>query len=193
MKRLILIIALIAFSVSAAFSQHICARAGLNITKFISDANIFTTVKPGANAGATVDLSLGKDFFFRPGMMFTMKGAHYDNSRYDNLNYLELPLLMAYKERVGHNMAVDFQTGPYLSVGISGKINKKAENYAVPSFVNEYRKFDFGWNFGMGLDINRFTIGISYDCGLYKLRDHYYSQDVQKNGCLMINFGYYFL
>ena len=193
MKRLTLIIALIASTISAAFSQDFCARAGLNITKFISDANIFTTVKPGANAGVTVNLALGKDFFVRPGVMFSMKGAHYANSRYDNLNYLEFPILMAYKERVGHNMAVDFQTGPYLSVGLGGKINKKAENFDWPSFADgEYRRFDFGWNFGMGLDINKFTIGIAYDCGLYKLRDHY-NQDVQKNGCLMINFGYYFL
>ena len=193
MKRLTLIIAIIASSISASFAQNICARAGLNITKFISDANIFTTVKPGANAGVTVDLALGKDFFVRPGVMFSMKGAHYENRRYDNLNYLELPVLMAYKERVGNHMDVDFQTGPYLAFGISGKINKKAENYAVPSFVNEYRKFDFGWNFGMGMDIYKLYIGISYDCGLRQLRDHYYSQDVQKNGCLMINFGYYFL
>ena len=99
MKKLLALFAVIAITISAASAQDICFRGGLNLAKHIGDASATSKAKFGVNLGATVDFELIDDLYFRPGLMFTMKGAKYDtgNDVFVNQNYFEVPLGFAYK------------------------------------------------------------------------------------------------
>ncbi|MBR4215535.1 MAG: hypothetical protein IKR94_09475, partial [Bacteroidales bacterium] len=58
-------------------------------------------------------------------------------------------------------------------------------------------RFDFGWNFALGVDYKKYYLGVGYDIGLIPIHDcaEMMLVDYWKphNGCVMINLGYYFL
>ena len=201
MKRLLSTIAIIiAFSVANAQDTHdiICLRTGCNLARHIDDAKTSSKIKMGINAGLTVDFEIFNNFFARPGIMFSMKGARYDNyDQVENLNYFELPLLVAYKINITNNLVADLQTGPYLAGGAFGMVKRHEPKYfeyrAFKRYNNdEYRRFDIGWNFGVGVILKKhYYFGFGYDLGLRLLHEPDYMTWHQKNGCSMINIGYY--
>lgn len=200
MKRLLSTIAII-LTISIAYAQDthdiICLRTGCNLARHISDAKASSKLKFGINAGLTVDFEIFNNFFARPGIMFSMKGARYDNyETVENLNYFELPLLVAYKINLTNNLVFDIQTGPYLAGGAFGMIKRKETDFEFRAFKrydnDEYRRFDIGWNFGAGVVLkNHYYFGFGYDLGFRLLHEPDYMTWHQKNGCSMINIGYY--
>ena len=54
---------------------------------------------------------------------------------------------------------------------------------------NAVHRFDFGWNFAAGVDVDQFYFGFGYEFGFLKLYDN--NNWKPKNGCFMFNFGYY--
>ena len=197
MKKLLALFAVIAITISAASAQDICFRGGLNLAKHIGDASATSKAKFGVNLGATVDFELIDDLYFRPGLMFTMKGAKYDtgNDVFVNQNYFEVPFVFAYKLDLNGDLALDFQTGPFVAVGFCGKIKNKTTDNNRSTFKrngnDEYHRFDLGWNLGIGVDVDQFYFGLGYDWSFLKLRDDNHDHWKQKNGCFMFNFGYY--
>ena len=200
MKRLLSTIALI-LAISTAYAQDnhdiICLRTGFNLARHISDAKASSKIKFGINAGLTVDFEIFNNFFARPGIMFSMKGARYDNyETVENLNYFELPLLVAYKIQLTNNLVADLQTGPYFAGGAFGMIKRKETDFEFRAFKrynnDEYRRFDVGLNFGAGIILkNHYYFGFGFDLGFRLLHEPDYMTWHQKNGCSMINFGYY--
>lgn len=201
MKRLLSTIAIIiAFSAAYAQDTHdiICLRTGFNLARHISDAKASSKIKFGINAGLTVDFEIFNNFFARPGIMFSMKGARYDEfETVENLNYFELPLLVAYKINITNNIVADFQTGAFLAGGAFGMVKRHEPLYdefrAFKRYNNkEYRRFDVGLNFGVGVILKKhYYFGFGYDLSLRLLHEPDYMTWHQKNGCSMINIGYY--
>lgn len=195
MKKLLALFAVIALTLSAASAQDFCLRAGMNLANHIGDNDTYRQVKVGLNAGVTVDFELLDDFYFRPGALFTMKGGRTNKGDdvYKNQNYLEVPLFFAYKVDVNRSFAIDFQTGPYLAVGLFGKTKNKTRKTDWKSFKhdgnNAVHRFDFGWNVAAGVDVDQFYFGFGYEFGFLKLYDN--DNWKPKNGCFMFNFGYY--
>ncbi len=200
MKKLLSTIAII-IAFSAAFAQDthdiICLRTGFNLARHIDASKSFSKIKFGINAGLTVDFEIFNNFFARPGIMFSMKGARYDKyETVENLNYFELPLLVAYKINITNNIVADFQTGAFLAGGAFGMIKRKETDSEFPAFKrydnDEYRRFDVGLNFGAGVVLkNHYYFGFGYDLSLRLLHEPDYMTWHQKNGCSMINIGYY--
>ncbi|MBO7142164.1 MAG: PorT family protein [Bacteroidales bacterium] len=201
MKKLLSTIAIIiAFSAAYAQDTHdiICLRTGFNLARHIDASKSFSKIKFGINAGLTVDFEIFNNFFARPGIMFSMKGARYDKyETVENLNYFELPLLVAYKINITNNIVADFQTGAFLAGGAFGMIKRKETDSEFRAFKRydnlEYRRFDVGLNFGVGVIFKKhYYFGFGYDLSLRLLHERDFKYNVPaKNGCSMINIGYY--
>ena len=223
MNKLTLLLAIITISLSTAMAQDFGVRAGVNVAKWVGDANDAVNPRTGFNAGIVADLNFYNNFFFRPGIMYSQKGGRFWNDIYTsengvkeghdfyyNQNYLEIPLYVVYKRELSNNLKLDFQTGMYFAFGINGKTiveYKKSNdwNFEYDMFRTlgkdmigtQARRFDFGWNFGLGVEFSKYYCGVGYDIGLMAIHDcpefmatKYWAPH---NGCLMINLGYYFL
>ena len=149
-------------------------RAGVNFFningKDEDGEKLDNKLKPGFNAGVTVDIPFGRDFYFQPGLLFSTKGAKQDlgdETGKLTLNYLELPLNFVYKAPVGTG-AVLLGAGPYAAYGIGGKykvgdesadvkFKKEPENGGADDAIY-FKPFDAGLNLLVGYE---FTPNIS--------------------------------
>jgi hypothetical protein len=77
----------------------------------------------GYHAGVNVQLPVAPEFYFQPGLMYSIKGAEMTDgvltSTY-KLSYVELPLNFVYKAQVGNGYFM-LGFGPYVAYGIGGK------------------------------------------------------------------------
>ncbi|TAL47704.1 MAG: PorT family protein, partial [Chitinophagaceae bacterium] len=82
----------------------------------------------GFNIGLNAEIPVGVDFYFQPGLLYTIKGAKSKdvilgetfNSKV-KISYLELPLNFLYKPMLGKgHLLLGF--GPYVALGLSGKV-----------------------------------------------------------------------
>lgn len=100
---------------------------GVNFQNLIGKDNSGNTLENdmivGYHAGVNIQMPITTQFFFQPGLLFTVKGA--DNT-YGSLtgkyriSYLELPLNLVYKASLGKGSLM-FGFGPYVAYGIGGK------------------------------------------------------------------------
>ena len=79
---------------------------------------------------------------------------------------------------------LEFFTGPYYSFGIDQHVNINAYKRS-----NEYNRSSLRWKFGIGMNIWRINVNVSYDCQTLKLKD--YSNQREFN-VLSVGLGYNF-
>jgi hypothetical protein len=115
--------------------------------------------------------------------------SNYVKYRFNPL-YLQLPVSLALKFPISENARLFVAAGPYAEMGIGGKATTEvnvAGNTSSSSsnikFDNDnpttsdeeganydhLKRFDYGLNFGGGLEIDRFIIGVNYGLGLSKI------------------------
>ena len=172
------------------------ANVSINDNGNIDDAKMLTSFQ----VGLIGDLHLAPFLYVQPGLIFTGKGTKTQSGTEGSANwfratsnpyYLELPVNLIFKTPTG---PVKFfgGAGPYLAMGISGK-NKvngaflgaqfsSEENIKWsnddPSTLNEeegsglgiMKRFDYGLNGLVGVEINKTVISANYGLGLAKLQ-----------------------
>ncbi|MFO7671893.1 MAG: porin family protein [Bacteroidales bacterium] len=85
----------------------------------------------GFHAGVNLNILLTTDFYFQPGVLFSVKGAKNDFylppgevadnlSTTTKLSYIEIPLNVLYRPLLGNGHLL-FGFGPYIAYGIMGK------------------------------------------------------------------------
>jgi hypothetical protein len=77
----------------------------------------------GYHAGVNLQLPVAPEFYFQPGLLFSMKGAKSTAGALAGtykLSYVELPLNFVYKPVVGNGYFM-LGFGPYVAYGIGGK------------------------------------------------------------------------
>ena len=178
---------------TAGFSQ---TRFGVQVVgnagsaSFNADGveNFKKPMKVGFGAGVVADVNISDKFSFRPSLNFLQKKAAVEYQTPDlpgkdfsinsTLNYLEMPLNVAYKIPVGTSTAY-IAAGPSIGYGISGKLKAKgwlaSEEGEVPGDIVEvnetvdaFKKED---NDGAGfkrvaVSVNA-SAGIEFKNGLY--------------------------
>ena len=176
-------------------------------------------VKPGFNIGFRFDYRLNNYFAFQTGLEYTTRGEkikindeincydEYGNiieiaplevSIKNTIHYFELPILIGIRYNINHNIELQFNTGPYIAVGLGGKRdmasgsgeNNKSKSKQsfdpVPETQTQVqifgeldrykpsslgcKRFDAGWKFDLGVDIKKYYVGIAYDLGLVDIR-----------------------
>lgn len=226
--------ALIALSFQTQAQIKFGVKAGLNVNNISqnfkdSDGEFGTKMRLAYNIGAITDFGLSDFVSLQTGLSLTSKGYSYDFKEdleedenidgYDRviLNYLEIPIHIAYKVN-------NFQiyAGPYLAFGIGGK-NKwdykytydgdsesdKDEYKLNPIFgkVKEgdlgdddgaYSAFDYGLDFGFGYQAGSILINAGYSLGLGNINPGYEGGDYDpkdfkiSNRVITLSVNYFF-
>jgi len=139
---------------------------------------------------ANLPFSAGSDLYFQPAIMFSNKGRKFA-ARYDTtisqtlyvnssefLNYLELPLNVVYKFRLGKSAKFLIGAGPYASFFYTGKLKTETvskngvysvdenKDPAVGDGPGKYAVLDYGVNGLAGFEFGRVFLTANYSRGL---------------------------
>lgn len=192
---------------------------GINIQNINGDDNSGNKLENGLltgfHAGININIPVATEFYFQPGLIFSVKGAKNDfftpdtkaSGDYETttrLSYVEMPLNLLYRPKVGNGYLL-LGFGPYIAYGIGGSENSEFPglgNYertvkyknSVDNFTGlienaYYRPFDAGANilFGYELSMGVF-LQLNAQLGLMKINPEYTWLD--ENESSLKNTGY---
>ncbi len=160
-------------------------RAGVNFQnltgKDAEDNDLDNKLKTGFNAGVNAEIPVGIDFYLQPGVLFSTKGAKYENSDDKiNLSYIEVPVNFIYKPELGTGRLI-LGFGPYAAFAVNGKYKPENGNDIDIKFENEIsaqqlltglylKRFDAGANILFGYEwANRFSAQLNAGLGLVNI------------------------
>jgi len=159
-------------------------KGGYNNSKFATDNDGTTTEGvSGFNAGLVADIGITEMFSIRTGLDVQSKGARLMNNNLTgkvtaNPLYLELPVTFNVNFPLGVASSMYAGAGPYLGVGVGGKIKSTEAlwGYAKDSDEpiewgsdnnSDLKRLDAGLNVGGGVKFNnRFGVHVQYGFGL---------------------------
>ncbi|HLO90467.1 MAG: porin family protein [Chloroflexota bacterium] len=223
MKTKIFLLALIlAVTVTAQAQSEFSfgIRAGVNFQNINGkDANgdqLENDLTTGFNVGVNMEIPVGTDIYFQPGLLFTTKGTKSTNEiltqQYDtklSTSNIELPLNIVFKPLLGTgHMLLGF--GPYVAYGIGGKyklqtngtdldwdvkFKKELTDAEVNDEVFYLKPFDAGANFLIGYEMaNRLSLQLNAQLGLLNIHpDNPVDKDsIWKNTGFGLSLGYRF-
>lgn len=164
------------------------AVAGLNVSKYALSG---TDNRAGFHLGAKAELGLPEvtnGLYLDFQALISMKGAKVDDLKFNPV-YLEIPVHVGYKYAFSDKVAVFGNFGPYIAIGLGGKI--KYDDESVKYFGDDgYDRFDFGLGLKVGAEFNqKIQVSLGYDWGLLEGASD--TEDM-KNRNLMISVGYMF-
>jgi hypothetical protein len=189
MKKTLLILGLIAGSISFSFAQSTIkfgVKGGVNFSTLTVSGgglSLNSSNTTGFHVGGLVDIGLGETLSLQPGVLYSTKGGGGST-----LSYLEVPVNLVYSTGSGDGKFF-FGAGPYFAYGVSASGGSK-----FGSGANDIGNPDFGANvlagyrFGSGLAFN-----VNYGLGLANLNNDKSSGDYTvKNNVFGISVGYFF-
>lgn len=193
-------------SVNAQDNLKWGVMAGMNVSKYTItgfDSRI------GFHAGVKAELGLSQEAsgaYMDFAALLTLKGAKIDGGSIASIKfnpyYLEVPVHVGYKYAVNDDFALFGNVGPYIAVGLFGKVKAKVDgniadlgelgtNSASEDIFGDdgLKRFDFGLGLKAGVEFSKkYQLAISYDFGLVEV-----AKDLgMKNRNLMISLGYMF-
>ena len=165
----------------------------------------------GFNIGINAEIPVGIDFYFQPGLLYTIKGAKSEdvilgqtiNSKM-KISYVELPLNFLYKPLLGKGHLI-LGFGPYVALGLSGKVtydgggsnvteNIKFQNKVMntdPQDVVYIRPLEAGANLLAGYEFaNRVSFQLNTQLGLTKINPEYEGASDDKASAKNTGFGF---
>jgi len=176
-----------------------------------------TKFRPSFHAGVIADFALADYCSFQPGLFYSSKGARIKAFGTDpntgaqipvtvssHLNYLEVPLNLIYKAKVGKGKFFG-GFGPYLAYGIAGKVKGKNEASGLTTeidvkFKNQttgtsnavyVKPFDLGINIPVGYELDMgLLFSANFSLGLINTSP--YQNETEKNYYLGLSVGYLF-
>lgn len=184
---------------------HWQARGGIGYsTAFAGVTNIKDRVGFHVGGGADIGLSKNGVWRFQPSLQFVRKGWKFDGfygneqimeAQYGTrLDYLQLPLQMAARLRLGKDCFLTFRSGGYVAYGLSGKTHMNvlntdhSETFGVNHFSRpfdfnscaydkenrkvgypSFNRWDAGAYGGMDLTVGHIIIGYNVAVGLTKV------------------------
>lgn len=187
-------------------------QAGLNLSQMTGqmavgegpeeEEHIKNPVKAGFNLSFRVDYQFNDYLAIQTGLGYSMKGEtqkmDYKNEENTietmktSIHYLEIPILVGARYSINDDIQLQFNTGPYIAIGLGGKMKYKyttdrMEHMYVNGKTIEYnpseeeswkifgddfedgdmdsKRFDAGWKFELGVDIKNYYVGLAYDLG----------------------------
>jgi hypothetical protein len=146
---------------------------------------------PGFHLGGNVILSIFPDFWFQPGILFSVKGARQniitdDITKTVSLSYIEVPLNLLYRPQLGDGHLL-LGLGPYGGYGVLGRERVKSGTITTeltvkyltdaseePTTYVYYRGLDAGANIFFGYEFyNGILLQLNGQMGLLKVNSDY--------------------
>lgn len=178
--KILLICAAIALvlATSTSFSQSnagsgIGVKGGINASSLNADDVDESNMRIGMHIGFFAKIAITEDLAFQPEFLYTMKGAklQYQNAFVSGtatyaLDYLELPLLLAYSL----SDALSIHGGMYVAALSKAKVTNESDiglfNFESELDKEDFESIDYGVVIGAATHFDVFSIGIRYDYGL---------------------------
>lgn len=167
----------------------------------------------GSHFGVNAQIPVAPEFYFQPGLQFSIKGAKIPVSSMTStykLSYLELPLNFVYKALLGNGYFM-VGLGPYVAYGVGGKVTYEGGSTSSESdikFKNEVvlgdplttvyvKPFDAGGNIFFGYELaGGLFMQLNAQLGMLDIKpDHYLYPDdnsTLKNTGYGLSLGYRF-
>lgn len=165
----------------------------------------------GFNIGINAEIPVGVDFYFQPGLLYTIKGAKSKevilgqtiNGKM-KISYLELPLNFLYKPLLGTGHLI-LGFGPYVALGVNGKATYEGGGSSLDSdikFKNKVmdtdsddfvyiRPLEAGANLLAGYEFgNRVSFQLNAQLGLTKINPEYEGIPDDKTSAKNTGFGF---
>lgn len=204
MKMKISMIAAAILLTATVNAQKARIQAGLNLANVsvtdngrVDEANMLTSF----HVGIVGDIKIAPMVAFQPGILYTGKGSKVqsgdpsDASYYKqttNPFYFEIPANIVFKFPFASESHVFAGAGPYLGIGVSGKVTTEGKAFNIPfnydnnivfsdddptTFGQEegtglgvMKRFDYGVNGTAGIAGKSLVLGVNYGLGLAKLQ-----------------------
>lgn len=185
--KMLVLLAGLFLTASAGFSQKAAfgIRAGVNFQNLNGedpDGDDWDyKLKTGFHIGVDVDIPIATDFYIRPGVLFSTKGAKFDDDETKiNLSYIEVPISFTYKPMLGSGRLI-LGVGPYVAFAVGGNIKNDDDEVDI-EFENEItpaqaisgtpyvRSLDAGGNLFFGYEFSQhFFAQVNAQLGLINI------------------------
>jgi len=163
-------------------------RVGGTLANITNNSSISTENVFGLNLGVVYNMGQ-KALTFKPGVIFTQKGYGVKfggNTSTVNLNYIDIPLNLAYTI----NNKLQFEAGPYIGYALSGKVKSGSNSQDLTFSDNGLSRFDGGLNAGVAFYIKpQIQLGLTYNLGLLDIDNS--SSGKITNNYLSLNLVYF--
>jgi hypothetical protein len=190
-------------------------RGGINFQningKDENDEKLKNDILTGFNIGINAEIPVGVDFYFQPGLLYTIKGAKSEDvilgqsfNTTLKISYLELPLNFLYKPLLGTGHLI-LGIGPYVAFGVGGKatyegggssLSEKIKfqntvNTSDPDDVVYIRPLDAGANLLVGYEFgNKVSFQLNTQLGLTKINPEYEGASNDNSSAKNTGFGF---
>ncbi len=221
-NRLLSIVLILALSVSFAIAQEpgkmsFGVLGGVNFQNINGKANngdkLDNDMLLGFHGGVNVQIPIAPEFYFQPGVLFSIKGTKNESSiptSTTKLNYIEVPLNLVYKGALGKGFVM-LGFGPYLGYGISGSVKTDAGALSLDQdikfqsvvetgdniLVPYYKAFDAGANIFFGYEMaSGIFVQLDAQFGMLNINPEYKAitddKSTAKNTGFGLSLGYRF-
>ncbi len=165
------------------FAQRVGLVGGLNLAKVTANEDGFDysdmlSNLEGFHLGLIVEVPLHELLTLEPGIIAEIKGFKYEEEDMtetyilrDYLLYTDIPVNV--KLRIPLGMIKPYvEAGPYIGFGVYGKSwitydgDDESEDIEWGGDNGDFKRLDYGLNFGAGVELGRVIIGASYGLGL---------------------------
>lgn len=140
--------------ISYGIHGQITLQGGFNASSLRVSDGIFaqeTSSRLGFHVGAHYSTPLGPNFNFKPGIIYSQKGAGFGSFVPTlDLNYLDFPILFVYQKYPDQSFFAE--GGPYFSYLLSAKDGSF-------DLKDDYKSNDIGIALGAGYDLGRIVLG----------------------------------
>ena len=199
-----------AFTTMSLFAVDLSCgvKGGVNLATFggddsYQDGAYKCKYKIGFNTGLFASISLIKAFTLQSAILLSSKGTKVEldgleGYEYDSLYYVEIPLVLkVYPLKQLSNFRLNIFTGPYLAIDV---LNRYRTTDEVKDFYQllgvetkgEYenvRTLDYGLLAGLGADIGRILLEVSWSKGMASTDDSVFEYHLE-NCVLLLMLGY---
>jgi hypothetical protein len=179
--------------VQIVHAQIFGIRGGVNIANLTitsQGTDIASNSVTGFHLGPVADFKLKKNLHLNTGLLYSSKGYKISldaESTTYKMNYLDVPLNLAYNFPLGNKSYAFIQSGPYLGYVINGKLIFGSESEAIKIGEGGLKRYDLGLGFGAGLGFRSFTASLNYQLGLTNLNNDPEDDSTLKNRVIQLS------
>lgn len=186
MKKVCLLLSALFVCMLASAQITFNCKGGFGISTMAGSDAEGSKIKTGWKIGVGLEKPLSANWLLMPTLEFKQKGAQYKEDGFEekiSLQYIQLPIMAAYRTRLNDDLNLTLKAGPYFAYGISGKW-KYVENYngnhdegENDFFGSDTNRFDCGIGIGVDFEYHRFVVGFEGEYGfisLYKDDDDHF-------------------
>lgn len=191
------------------------AEAGLNLSYLTTKTSCYA--RSGAVVGLNGRYGMGDRWRLQSGLLFSVKGANGVEDRSEEKNdplldirlyYLEIPLTVAYEIPVTSYARILPEAGIYVACGVGGKASTRenvGEGYLISDWnpfkeadsmdgyaLKAFERMDAGLRFGLTAEVDKFSLSVNYDLGLWGVHGMLNLPDNIHNRTTTFTLGYAF-